>query len=168
MKKTLAGYDNGEDDDFAVTSSSMIIKVFDPYSSSKLVDTPVRGQKCLHKDVFDLEIFLSMCKREQPGWPSVVDCWRCPLCRGDVRPQTLILDEFLAKVVADLKSRNLTDTRAIVLEADGSWKPRAEERTGVRSPSLEREMRGSASRSVPPATAGMAPPPRPMEIIELD
>ncbi|KAF7195876.1 E3 SUMO-protein ligase SIZ2 [Pseudocercospora fuligena] len=168
IKKTLAGDDTGDDDDIAVTSSSMTIKLYDPYSSSKLVDIPVRGQKCLHKDVFDLEIFLNMCKREQPGWPTVVDCWRCPLCRGDVRPQTLVIDEFLVEVIADLKARNLSDTRAIVLEADGSWKPKAEERTGVRSPSLEREMRGSANRSLPPAANGMAPPPRPMEIIELD
>lgn len=168
IKKTLAGDDTGDDDDIAVTSSSMTIKLYDPYSSSKLVDIPVRGQKCLHKDVFDLEIFLSMCKREQPGWPTVVDCWRCPLCRGDVRPQTLIIDEFLVQVIADLKARNLTDTRAIVFEADGSWKPKGEERTGVRSPSLEREMRGSATRSEPPVASGMAPPPRPTEIIELD
>ncbi|KXT16483.1 hypothetical protein AC579_1759 [Pseudocercospora musae] len=168
IKQTLAGDDVGGDDDVAVTSSSMTIKLYDPYSSSKLVDMPVRGMKCLHKDVFDLEIFLSMCKREQPGWPSVVDCWRCPLCRADVRPQTLIIDEFLVQVIGDLKSRNLADTRAIVLEADGSWKAKAEERSGVRSPSLERERGGSVNGSVPPAATGMAPPPRPMEIIELD
>lgn len=168
IKNTLTGHGTVEDDDLAVTSSSTTIKLFDPFSNSKLVDTPVRGTNCLHKDVFDLEVFLTLCKREKPSWPAVVDCWRCPLCRGDVRPQTLLVDEFLVEVIANLKNRNLLDVRAIVVEADGSWKPKEEERTGVRSPSLEREMRGSANGSIPTAASATAPPSRVVEIIELD
>jgi hypothetical protein len=57
-----------------------------------------------------------------------------------VRPQTLVEDGFLTQVREDLAVKGLLDTRAIVVEADGSWKPRVEaERSGVRSASLERE-----------------------------
>lgn len=152
-----------DDDDLAVTSSNLTIKLFDPYSSSKIFDTPVRGSACSHKDCFDLETFLSVCKREKPGWPTLVDCWRCPLCRGDVRPQTLIIDGFLVEVRKQLEKRNLLSTRAIVIEADGSWKPKEEERTGVRSPSLEREERSSSEKNVTSSASKKA-----VEIIEID
>ncbi|KAI5367759.1 Putative Zinc finger, MIZ-type, Zinc finger, RING/FYVE/PHD-type [Septoria linicola] len=156
IKKALTGGDDMGDDDITVTSSNMTVGIVEPLSQARMVDLPVRGVNCLHKDVFDLEVFLSVCKREQPNWPSIVDCWRCPLCRGDVRPPTLVVDEFLVDVRAELEKKNLLDTKAIIIEADGTWKPKVEQRTGVRSPSLEREERASAA----------APVARP--VIELD
>lgn len=140
IKQSLcAGSSSDNDDGFAITSSNLTISLFDPYSGDRMVKTPVRGSGCLHKDCFDLEIFLSMCKRTHPDGPTVVDCWRCPICRGDVRPQTLVTDEFLVEVLAELKRKGLSSTRAIVVDQDGSWRPKADEQTGVRSPSLERE-----------------------------
>ncbi|KAK3708816.1 hypothetical protein LTR37_011337 [Vermiconidia calcicola] len=159
IKKSLSGSD--DDDDIAITSSNMTIKLFDPFTQSKMITTPARGKGCLHRDCFDLETFLSACRREQPGWPTVTDCWRCPICRGDIRPQTLVIDGFLLEVREELAKKNLLDTRAIVVEEDGSWKPKAEERTGVRSKSLEREERAAP-------TTGNVAPKKVVEIIELD
>lgn len=177
IKKSLGG-GGSDDDDIAVTSSTLTIKLFDPYSGCKMFDTPVRGSACLHKDCFDLLTFLEFCMRQETNWPTVVDCWRCPICRGDVRPQTLVLDEFLVGVRKRLAELGQLDTRAIIVEADGAWMAKAEERDGVRSPSLEREMqhqrmqglqshgaRFAASRS---ASAASVPRPRVPEIIELD
>lgn len=163
IKKSLAGAGGDDDDEVAVTSSALTIKLFDPYSGCKIFDIPARGKDCLHRDCFDLETFLQMCKRQHPGWPSVVDCWRCPLCRGDVRPQTLIIDDFLVEVRRELQNKGLLNTREIIVNADGSWKPKAEERTGVRSPSLEREERGIMARSVSAAAPAQA-----IEVIEID
>ncbi|KAK4626450.1 Zinc finger MIZ domain-containing protein 2 [Fulvia fulva] len=164
IKRSLSGQDDG-DDDLAVISSTMTIKLTDPYSGCRVFDTPVRGATCLHKDCFDLETFLSMCKRPTPGSPAVVDCWRCPLCRGDVRPQMLLVDGFMQQVREELANNDLLDTRAIIVEADGSWKPKIEEATGVRSPSLDRE--GSNSMPPPAAIPKAAPKPPPI-VIELD
>lgn len=166
IKKSLSGEDCG-DDDIAVTSSSMTIKLTDPYSGCNMVNIPVRGSACLHHDCFDLEVFLGLCRRPHEGWPTVVDCWRCPLCRSDVRPQMLIVDEFLLEVREDLAKQNLLDTRAIVVEADGSWKVKKEEKKGVRSPSLEREERRMQSMAAAVATP-VAAPKKVIEIIELD
>jgi hypothetical protein len=139
IKNSLAAIPD-EDDDISMTSSTLTIPLFDPYRADRICDTPVRGAACLHRECFDLETFLSQCKREEPGYPCVPDCWRCPICKGDVRPQTLVEDGFLTQVREDLAVKGLLDTRAIVVEADGSWKPRVEaERSGVRSASLERE-----------------------------
>lgn len=165
IKKALSNENahNDDDVDVAVTSSNMTIGVVEPLSQARLVDVPVRGVNCRHKDVFDLEVFLSVCKRERPGWPTVVDCWRCPLCRGDIRPQNIIIDEFLVQVRAELEKRDLVDTKAIVIEADGSWRPKEEELIGVRSSSLDREDAGRR-RSAAAAPA----PTKAVEIIELD
>ena len=160
IKESLAG--TSKNDDIEITSSNLTIKLFDPYSSAKIFDTPVRGIGCAHRDCFDLETFLGLCKREQPGWPTVVDCWRCPLCRGDVRPQNLIIDGFLVEVREELAKRNLLDTRAIVVEADGAWKPKKEEITGVRSASLEREEQRHAS------AARRTSSKKPVKVVEID
>lgn len=162
IKKSLSGEDSGDDDDIVLTSSNMTIKLIEPYSGCNMVDIPVRGSDCLHYDCFDLEVFLSFCKRPHPGWPTVIDCWRCPICRSDVRPQMLIVDEFLLEVRQTLARQNALDTRAIMVETDGSWKVKEEERTGVRSPSLEREERRVAAAASAPA------PKKVIEIIELD
>lgn len=163
IKKSLSGEDCG-DDDIAVTSSSMTIKLTDPYSGCNMVEIPVRSSECLHPDCFDLEVFLSMCRRPQDGWPTVVDCWRCPLCRSDVRPQMLIVDEFLLEVRETLAKQNLLETRTIIVEADGSWRVKEEKREGVRSPSLEREERRLQSLAAAAAPALQ----KVIEIIELD
>lgn len=134
-----------EDDDIAMTSSTLTIPLFDPYRGDRICETPVRGFACLHRECFDLETFLSQCKREEPGYPCVPDCWRCPICKGDVRPQTLVQDGFLMQVREELAQQGLLDTRAIVIESDGSWKPRVEAQpSGVRSASLEYEEAAAA------------------------
>lgn len=132
-----------DDEDFIMTSSTLTIPLFDPFRADRICAIPVRGAACLHRDCFDLETFLSQCRREEPGYPCVPDCWRCPICKGDVRPQTLVKDGFLMEVREELGRRGMLGTRAIVVEADGGWRPRAEEKgTGVRSASLEREEAG--------------------------
>lgn len=157
IKKSLTGADDS-DDDIAVTSSVTVIQVTDPYTQTSLAVTPVRGSACLHRDCFDLDVFLSQRPRAEPGAPTVVDCWKCPICLGDVRPQLLVLDEFLVEVRNELVKRGLKDTKAIQVQADGTWKPKQEEKTGVKSASLERELQQQTKKkSVPP-----------IEIIELD
>ncbi|KJX97733.1 hypothetical protein TI39_contig468g00034 [Zymoseptoria brevis] len=157
IKKSLTGADDS-DDDIAVTSSVTVIQVTDPYTQTSLAVAPVRGSACLHRDCFDLDVFLSQRPRAEPGAPTVVDCWKCPICLGDVRPQLLVLDEFLVEVRNELVKRGLKETKAIQVQADGTWKPKQEEKTGVKSASLERELQQQTKKkSVPP-----------VEIIELD
>ncbi|KAK5111192.1 hypothetical protein LTR85_012241 [Meristemomyces frigidus] len=138
-----------EDDDVVMTSSSMHINLFDPFSGAKIFTTPVRGKDCKHRDPFDLDTFLETRKREKPGYPTVVDGWLCPHCRGDVRPEMLRKDAFLMQVRDDLELLDQLDTRAIVVNADGRWSVKQEERTGVRSASLEREEQAAAKKPAP-------------------
>lgn len=149
ITRSLSGASSSaDDDDVAVMSSNMTIKLFDPFSGCRIFDTPVRGVACLHRDPFDLATFLDTRPAEKPGCPSKPDDWKCPICKGDVRPQTLVIDGFLVSVREQLAQQGLLETRAIVVEADGSWMPKAEERTGVASASPEPEAAARKERVV--------------------
>jgi hypothetical protein len=168
IKRSLGSpSDPDDDDDFIMTSSTLTIPIFDPYRADRICDDPVRGATCLHRECFDLETFLSQCKREQPGFPCVPDCWRCPICKGDVRPQKLVRDGFLLHVREELEKKGLLSTRAIVVDADGTWKPRVEEASGIRSPSLEREEEAAAAAAMNGVGKGKGKQ-KVVEIIELD
>ncbi|KAK4965608.1 hypothetical protein LTR66_012127 [Elasticomyces elasticus] len=132
IKQALRLTDGPEDDDVAVVDSNITINVFDPISACRMFDIPVRSSNCLHRDAFDLHTFLTTRKSQEPGWPTNVDEWKCPICGGDARPQTLVVDGFLAQVREELAQCGKLDTRQIVVEKDGTWKAKVEKR--ARSP----------------------------------
>lgn len=157
IKTSLAGLDG--DDEIAIVSSNISINLFDPFSACRIFDVPVRGRKCLHHDCFDLETFLQTRRRKQPTWPTAVDGWKCPLCKADVRPQNLMVDGFMEEVRAKLSEQNMLDTRAIVVEQDGSWKPKPEiiDKQGIQDRDSPDEddlgsVRAGQSASAPPTS----------------
>ncbi|KAF2259525.1 hypothetical protein CC78DRAFT_57362 [Lojkania enalia] len=119
IKSRLSGSD---DDEIAIVQSNLTINLFDPFSASKVCDIPARSRACLHNDCFDLDTFLTTRKRKHGS--SVVDHWRCPICNGDARPQYLIVDGFLQEVRKYLEQRGILQTRAIVVDQTGEWKPK--------------------------------------------
>jgi type II secretory pathway pseudopilin PulG len=132
------------DDELTITSTAQTISLLDPYTASRPIALPVRGKSCLHRDPFDLETFLSQLPPAQnprlyPPFPTSgnessnvthADAWRCPRCRADVRPQTLIVDAFLVDVLAKLKDEGKLEgensARAIQVQPDGSWEVKQE------------------------------------------
>jgi hypothetical protein len=159
IKRKLSGTD--DDDDIAIVASNLTIQLFDPFSASRICDIPARAKACLHFDCFDLKTFLRT--RPRKGDSSVVDQWRCPICREDARPQNLVVDGFLEDVRKQLENNGLLETRAIIMDQDGSWKPRVEtlDPNGVRDQS-EEDDRPLAQRAVS-AQVQKAP----IEIIDL-
>lgn len=115
-----------DDDDIVLMESTLTISLRDPFSASKICDTPVRGKACLHNECFDLDTFLET--RPKKGDTTAADQWRCPICKADARPVSLVIDGFLVEVRTELERKGLLDTRAIIVSQDGSWKPKPEER----------------------------------------
>lgn len=157
IKTSLAGLDG--DDEIAIVSSNISINLFDPFSACRIFDVPVRGRECLHHDCFDLQTFLQTRRRKQPTWPTAVDEWKCPLCKADVRPQNLMVDGFMEEVRAKLSEQNMLDTRTIVVEQDGSWKPKPEiiDKSGIQDRDSPDEddlgwARAAQSASTPPTS----------------
>lgn len=124
IKKSLVV---GDDDDI-VMQSNMTLRLFEPFSNAKIFDIPVRSVDCLHKDAFDLDVFLDTRPRPYPPNDNVskVDVWKCPFCNADCRPQNLVVDGFLMDVRRDLAMKKLLKTRSIVVESDGTWTPTQE------------------------------------------
>ena len=161
IKWKLSPHDS-DDDDIAIVESTLTINLRDPFSASKICDTPVRGTACLHNECFDLDTFLET--RPRKGDVSAADHWRCPICRADARPNVLAVDEFLGEVRKELEKQGLLETRAIIVDQDGSWKPKPQ----------ERDPNGVHDRNTPestPTAAPIAPKSNPSfvhEIIDLD
>lgn len=122
IKKSLVS-----DDDDLVMQSNFTLHLYEPFSNARIFDLPVRSQDCMHKQAFDLDVFLETRLEQKPqplkGRMSKVDAWRCPICRADSRPQRLVVDGFLMAVRESLVVKNMLKTRAINVESDGSWTP---------------------------------------------
>lgn len=120
IKKSLTSHD-----DDLIVQSNFNLHLYEPFSNSRIFNIPVRGSDCLHRQAFDLDVFLKT-RLEQQSQPhkariSKVDAWKCPICKADSRPQSLIVDGFLMAVRETLAARNMLETRAINVESDGSW-----------------------------------------------
>ncbi|KUJ18034.1 uncharacterized protein LY89DRAFT_732729 [Mollisia scopiformis] len=129
IKKSLVG-PSGDDDDVAMVVGDLSIDLADPFTS-KVFETPVRGSSCLHRECFDLEVFLMTrnSKAKRPEQPCMVDVWKCPLCGKDARPYSLQIDDFLVSVRATLQEQGeLEDVKAILMDATGNWRPKVEKR----------------------------------------
>jgi hypothetical protein len=155
LKRSLGGgLDDADDDEIAMVSSEITLSLVDPFSS-QLYTIPVRGNQCLHREVFDLETFLlsrllkpastptsslnilpalDSSNGETKGkitQPTFVDVWRCPICNEDARPQNLIVDEFLVNVRRKLEEMGIEKkAKAILVNKEGLWKPRVEGEQG--------------------------------------
>jgi hypothetical protein len=125
-----------DDDEISMIVGDLTINLADPFLA-RIYDIPVRGKSCLHRDCFDLQAFL-MTRKSKPKamqQTSMVDVWKCPLCGKDARPYSLQVDDFLVSVRDSLEKQGLLDTKAIVVSADGTWKPKQEELSRKRSAS---------------------------------
>ena len=148
IKQKLASSNPDSDDELMMVSGNLTIQLIEPFSNRDIFATPVRGVDCSHFECFDLDIWLQSRPLKQPAQgpsaPSSVDCWRCPICRGDARPGVLVVDGFLVEVRQQLREQGLLDTRHIVVEQDGSWKPKVSKskeagrsRDGNRTPNFQ-------------------------------
>jgi len=147
IKAQLSGNED-DDDEIAIVNANITIGLMDPFYGCKIFDIPARGVSCLHRECFDLETFLQTrtnSDSEKASSPTAVDEWRCPVCKADARPNSLVVDGFLVEVREKLAEQGLLDTRAVIVEADGSWKPRPE-REERRAP----DARESESAPAPP------------------
>lgn len=109
-----------DDDDLAVVTDNLTIDLVDPFMA-RIFDVPVRSLHCSHHECFDRDTFIRT-RNSTSGQTPMVDNWRCPICKGDARPQFLVVDQFLAEIHAELTRTNRLDgIRAIQIKVDGTW-----------------------------------------------
>ena len=155
------------DPDVQIVNDSVTIDLIDPYTA-RIFDVPARGRFCRHHQCFDFDTFLQTRKSKHPGWPSLPDEWKCPICNADARPQNLLIDGFFVEVREELKRRGrLEDARAIVFDTSGEWRVKEEE---DHEESGDGSGRRPSRASTVPAAAGKADgrPRQESVVIEID
>jgi len=155
-RKRILDRITNEDPDIQVVRSEITLDLTDPFTSN-IFETPVRGKDCRHSQCFDLDVFLETRTRKAPDEPSHPDEMRCPICKGDARPQSLTIDGFFASVRELLKRRGRLDAKAIVLDGSGQWEVKEEDEkvgesgdgTGRRRSELAGQARHGRKSSTP-------------------
>lgn len=123
----LARNSEDEDDELSIVSDDLKITLVDPFTA-RLFGVPTRGSHCEHTECFDQDTFLQT-RVLKCGYRSAIEAdWRCPICRRDARPQSLIVDEFLANVRKELKRTGRCDgARILQIKADGTWEVKTDD-----------------------------------------
>ncbi|CAI7604149.1 unnamed protein product [Penicillium bialowiezense] len=174
-----------DDDDLAVVTDNLTIELVDPFMA-RVLNVPARSKMCNHRECFDRDTFIKT-RKSTSGQTPMVEEWRCPICKADARPQLLIVDGFLAKVLEELSlDDQLNGAPAIQIKADGTWalkvnsnetSPETQDRSSAPNTSLKRKASNTGLPQAHPATrtkqeAGKQQSPtassRNHEIIELD
>ncbi|MCJ1320942.1 hypothetical protein MMC15_006283 [Xylographa vitiligo] len=154
---------NATDSDVEVLNGDIIIDVVDPYSSS-LITTPARGANCRHYECFDLDNFLGTRLGSSKGSPCQPEQFRCPICNGDARPQSLVIDQWFCQVLAEIRHMDRLDARAIIIDAAGAWRIKEEEVEGESGDGTGQRKRAS----IAPVDTRRASRPIETEVIEID
>ena len=166
------------DEELAIVNDSITIDLIDPFTA-RVCDVPARGIDCTHHECFDLDVFLKTRQLQVGGSGKPAASWKCPICRCDARPKTLLIDGFLAEVREELeRTKRLAHTKAIHVKADGSWEPlpdKESRRSSIGASTTGEPTSLKRSRSVveaePLKEDSDGPPlqrPQVREIIELD
>ncbi|KAL3468395.1 hypothetical protein BJX64DRAFT_245780 [Aspergillus heterothallicus] len=116
-----------EDDELRIVSDYLSVTLVDPYTA-RIFTVPVRGRHCQHSECFDHETFLQTRALKSGDCSAIEADWRCPICRQDARPHSLVTDGFLLEIRAELERTNRCDgARSLHIKADGSWEVKTDE-----------------------------------------
>ena len=153
------------DPEVQIIDPSIILDITDPYTSN-IFEIPTRGKNCRHNQCFDLDVFLQTRASKVPSQPCEPDQFKCPICGGDARPQSLIIDQFFVDVREELSRTARLDARAIVLQESGDWQIQEVEETG--EPGDGSGTRRSRSDDAPTECTAKSLIRRKSEVIEID
>ena len=164
-QKRIIEHASNVDPDVQIIDPSIVLDLTDPYTSS-IFEIPLRGKNCRHNQCFDLDVFLQTRTSKSPSETCGPDQFKCPLCGGDARPQSLVVDGFFKEVREELARNNRLDARAIVMHESGEWQIKEVEETGESGDGSGR--RPSRSEEDLSAGVGMTPIRRESEVIDID
>lgn len=103
-----------------------VLDLTDPFTS-QIFTIPSRGKDCLHDQCFDLDTFLSTRNTKDSSQPCAPETFKCPICKGDARPSSLVIDGFFLAIRLDLARRGRLDVKAIRVKRGGEWEIKEEE-----------------------------------------
>ena len=156
-----------DDPDIQIVGSQLILDVTDPFTSS-IFEIPVRGLYCSHLQCFDRDIFLLTRNSKNTKDPCGPDEFRCPVCNGDARPQSLVIDGYFMHIREELQKQGRLDAKAIVFHQSGDWEIKEDEEATGEQGDGSGKRPGSEMRSLPASRGFISRQSTPREVIEID
>lgn len=89
-----------DDEDISCVEQSQTFKLICPITLTRMT-LPARGHNCKHLQCFDLESFIGVTKCSK----AFNNRWKCPECPLIVRPDTLLVDPFVAHILEETRNR---------------------------------------------------------------
>ncbi|PHJ24363.1 miz sp-ring zinc finger domain-containing protein [Cystoisospora suis] len=111
-KSSGSGSDS-EEEEVMCLEVTRRIKLVCPVTFTR-IEIPCRGRSCLHLQCYDLAGYLLVTKNTK----AFNTRWKCPECHLYVRPDELVIDAFVQKVLADTDE----DATVVELEQDASYR----------------------------------------------
>ena len=110
------------------------------------ISTPVRGLECEHLQCYDADAYVDVNIKTR----NVEKRWQCPVCSKLVRPEDLIVDEFLAEGMKTAKEELKINAEEGLMKRfklhSGRWEVLADEELEGEGSDDEDEPDGSAKR----------------------
>lgn len=129
VQRQLKSRSMHSNDEVAIVNENIFrISMQDPLTR-RICQIPVRGRNCLHFECFDLDAFLQGRPFKSVNGASEADCWKCPICAGDVRPCEIVVDGWMTEISDNLRKNNLLDVVAILVDMNHGcqWIPAPKE-----------------------------------------
>ena len=124
LQLTLGGGGRGDDsDDDIMVQDNAVLSLRCPISGL-VCKTPARTRNCRGMAVFDLDTYLEL--------NSKVRKWTCPHCGVAGRPNDIIIDGYLTRILGVLRVQE-SDVSRVEVEPNGRWRPCLEEGASVGS-----------------------------------
>ncbi|PFH31328.1 MIZ/SP-RING zinc finger domain-containing protein [Besnoitia besnoiti] len=164
--------DDSDDDDVMCLEVTRRIKLLCPVTFTR-IEVPCRGRACRHLQCYDLAGYLLVTKNTK----AFNTRWKCPECHLYVRPDELVVDGFVQKVLSN------TDEEATVveLEPDASFRvvtekelkeesKRAEEQRQLASNAGMRGLKDGGRQASPEGETNLSrdgPAKKAFEVVEM-
>ncbi|CBZ56311.1 Suppressor of variegation 2-10, isoform E,related [Neospora caninum Liverpool] len=122
--------DSDDDDDVMCLEVTRRIKLLCPVTFTR-IEVPCRGRACMHLQCYDLAGYLLVTKNTK----AFNTRWKCPECHLYVRPDELVIDGFVQKILSGTDE----DATVVELQADASFRVVTEDELKEESKRAEKQ-----------------------------
>ncbi|KFH09271.1 MIZ/SP-RING zinc finger domain-containing protein [Toxoplasma gondii VAND] len=157
--------DSDDDDDVMCLEVTRRIKLLCPVTFMR-IEVPCRGRACMHLQCYDLSGYLLVTRNTK----AFNTRWKCPECHLYVRPDELVIDGFVQKILSGTEE----EASVVELQPDASYRVVTEDELKEESKRAEKQRQlasgGQAGASSPEGDVKASqdgPAKKAFEVVEM-
>ncbi|KAF4638914.1 MIZ/SP-RING zinc finger domain-containing protein [Toxoplasma gondii] len=157
--------DDSDDDDVMCLEVTRRIKLLCPVTFMR-IEVPCRGRACMHLQCYDLSGYLLVTRNTK----AFNTRWKCPECHLYVRPDELVIDGFVQKILSGTEE----EASVVELQPDASYRVVTEDELKEESKRAEKQRQlasgGQAGASSPEGDVKASqdgPAKKAFEVVEM-